>query len=68
MLEKLLVKNRSYHIPIEEYYVNNKKIYSIGFGTLLICFDDEITSEIAIEIIKLKENLSSETIRVVFKR
>ena len=33
-------------LPIEEYQINDKKIYSIGFGALLICLDDNITSEI----------------------
>jgi adenine-specific DNA-methyltransferase len=54
-------------LPIEEYTVNNKKIYSVGIGALLICLDNEISSEIAIEIIKLKKDLEPETTRVVFK-
>jgi adenine-specific DNA-methyltransferase len=54
-------------LAIEEYDINNKKIYSVGFGALLICLDNEITSEIATEIIKLKEKLSPETTRVVVK-
>ncbi|GAA5818639.1 MAG: DNA methylase [Methanobrevibacter sp. CfCl-M3] len=54
-------------LPIEEYEIANEKIYSVGFGALLICLDNEITSEIATEIIKLKEELSPETTRVVFK-
>ncbi|GAA5818628.1 MAG: site-specific DNA-methyltransferase [Methanobrevibacter sp. CfCl-M3] len=54
-------------LPIKEYDIANKKIYSVGFGALLICLDDEITSEIATEIIKLKNDLSPETTRVVFK-
>jgi adenine-specific DNA-methyltransferase len=54
-------------LPIEEYDINNKKIYSVGFGALIICLDNEITSEIATEIIKLKEELSPETTRVVVK-
>lgn len=47
--------------PIEEH--NN--IYSIGFGALIICLDDNITKEITDEIIKLTNN--SSTSRVVFK-
>jgi adenine-specific DNA-methyltransferase len=54
-------------LPLEEFLINNKKIYSIGYGSLLICLDDNITKEIANEIIKLKEELSPETVRVVFK-
>ena len=47
-------------LPIEKH--NN--IYSIGFGALLICLDDNITKNIAEEIIKLK---SDNITRVVFK-
>ncbi|KZX10139.1 DNA methylase [Methanobrevibacter curvatus] len=54
-------------LAIEEFELKNKKIYSIGFGSLLICLDNNITKEIATEIIKLKEKLSPETTRVVFK-
>lgn len=47
-------------LPIEK--LNN--IYSIGYGALLICLEDNITKEIAKEIIKLK---SDDITRVVFK-
>ena len=47
-------------LPIEK--INN--IYSIGYGALLICLDENITKEIAEEIIKLK---SDNITRVVFK-
>ena len=47
-------------LPIEK--INN--IYSIGYGALLICLEDNITKEIAKEIIKLK---SDNITRVVFK-
>ena len=47
-------------LPIEK--INN--IYSIGYGALLICLDDNITKEIAEKIIKLK---SDDITRVVFK-
>lgn len=48
-------------IPIEKH--NN--IYSIGFGTLVICLDDNITKEIANDIIDLTKD--SSTSRIVFK-
>jgi adenine-specific DNA-methyltransferase len=54
-------------LAIEEYILDNKKVYSIGYGSLLICLDDNITKEIAIPLIELKNKLSPETIRVVFK-
>ena len=47
-------------LPIEK--INN--IYSIGYGALLICLDENITKEIAEKIIKLK---SDNITRVVFK-
>ena len=47
--------------PIEEH--NN--IYSIGFGALVICLDDNITKEITDDILKFTNN--SSTSRVVFK-
>ena len=52
-------------LPIEEYDVGENKIYSIGFGALLICLDDEITKDIANSIIELSKD--SEISRVVFK-
>ena len=48
-------------LPIEEH--NN--IYSIGFGALVICLDDNITKEITEDILKYTKNAS--TTRVVFK-
>lgn len=54
-------------LPVEEYDFNSKKLYSIGFGALIICLDDEITKDIAGVIIKLKKELNPETMRVVFK-
>ena len=47
--------------PIEE--INN--IYSVGFGALVFCLDNNITREITGEIIKLTKNASKS--RVVFK-
>lgn len=47
--------------PIEEH----DNIYSIGFGALIICLDDNITKDISNKILKLTNN--SSTSRVVFK-
>ncbi len=54
-------------LPIEKYPIQDKKFYSIGFGALIICLDDNLTSDLASEIIKLKDELSPEVMRVVFK-
>lgn len=53
--------------PVEEYNFSGKKVYSIGFGALVICLDSDITTSLAQDIIKLKEELTPETMRVVFK-
>jgi adenine-specific DNA-methyltransferase len=53
--------------PVNEFTLAQKKVYSIGFGMLMICLDDEITTEVAKGIlVKIKE-LSPESSRVVFK-
>ena len=51
-------------LPIEEYDAGENKIYSIGFGALLICLDNKITKDIANSIIELA---SEDVSRVVFK-
>ena len=52
-------------LPIQKHETETNTIYSVGFGTLLICLDDNITKEIASEILKLTEDV--EISRVVFK-
>ena len=51
-------------LPIEEYDAGENKIYSIGFGALLICLDNKITKDINDYIIELA---SEDVSRVVFK-
>lgn len=53
--------------PIEVREVSGKKVFSIGFGVLIICLDDEITLEVVNGIVDLKNELTPETTRVVFK-
>ena len=48
-------------LPIE----NHGNIYSIGFGALIICLDNNISKEITDEILKIAKNSSLS--RVVFK-
>ncbi len=52
---------------IDEFTVAQKKVYSIGFGMLMICLDNEITTEVASGILEKVKELSPETTRVVFK-
>lgn len=54
--------------PVEEITLdNNKKIYSVAFGMLVICLDDEVTTDIANNIVAYKNENNIEQIRVVFK-
>jgi adenine-specific DNA-methyltransferase len=53
--------------PIEVFETEGKKIYSVGFGALMICLENEITTDIAHEIARLKEEINPEVMRVVFK-
>ncbi|MDR0911855.1 MAG: site-specific DNA-methyltransferase [Methanobrevibacter sp.] len=54
-------------LAIEEYNCGKWTIYSVGYGALLVCLDNNITKEIADFIIKLKNKLDPLTLRVVFK-
>lgn len=53
--------------PIEVREISGKKVFSIGFGVLIICLDNEITLEVVNGIVDLKNELNPETTRVVFK-
>jgi len=53
--------------PVDEFTIAQKKVYSIGFGMLMICLDDEITTEVAKGILEKIKELSPESSRVVFK-
>ena len=53
--------------PVDEFVIAQKKVYSIGFGMLMICLDNEITTEVAKGILEKVKELAPETTRVVFK-
>lgn len=53
--------------PVDEFTVAQKKVYSIGFGMLMICLDNEITTEVAKGILEKVKELGPESTRVVFK-
>mgnify|MGYP000964661032 CR=1 FL=1 len=53
--------------PVDEFIIDDKKVYSIGFGMLMICLDDEITAEVAKGILEKVKELNPESTRVVFK-
>jgi adenine-specific DNA-methyltransferase len=51
--------------PIEEINVNGKTIYSVGFGSVLLCLEDEIDLDIVNEMMKHKSEHM--TPKVIFK-
>ncbi|WP_434565243.1 hypothetical protein PQ689_04140 [Thermoanaerobacterium thermosaccharolyticum] len=53
--------------PVDEFTIAGKKVYSIGYGMLMICLDDEITTDVARGILAKIKELSPESSRVVFK-
>lgn len=53
--------------PVDEFTLADKKVYSIGFGMLIICLDDDITTEVVESILALVKELAPESTRVVFK-
>jgi adenine-specific DNA-methyltransferase len=53
--------------PVDEFTIAGKKVYAIGYGMLMICLDDEITTEVAKGILAKVKELSPESSRVVFK-
>ncbi len=53
--------------PVEELSCGDKKIYSIGFGMLIICVCDNATTDIADFIANYKKQNNIEEMRVVFK-
>jgi adenine-specific DNA-methyltransferase len=67
LYEILLKYGLDLTLPIEEKTIDGKKVFIIGFGALVVCLDDDITTDIVESIAKLKEEYEAETIRVVFK-
>jgi len=53
--------------PVDEYTIGDKKIYAIGYGMLIICLDNELTTDIANGILELVKQLEPKSTRVVFK-
>ena len=53
--------------PLETCAVKEKNIYVIAYGALMICLDNEITTDVAHEMIRLHEEYQPEIWQVVFK-
>jgi len=72
LLYEILLK---YGIPLDEeiniHTIAGKKVYEMGAGSLIICLDDNLTSEIADGIVNIWNNVKPEgadiECRVIFK-
>lgn len=53
--------------PVDKKNIEGKKVFSIGFGALIICLDNDITLDVIEGIVDIKKDLSPEVCRVVFK-
>lgn len=53
--------------PIAEHILADKTVYDVAFGSLIVCLDDDISQDVVEEIGKLKQELDSESTRVVLK-
>ncbi|MDO5970170.1 site-specific DNA-methyltransferase [Flavivirga aquimarina] len=67
LYEILLKYGLDLTLPIEEKVIENKTVFSVGYGALFICLADTITSKVAEGIGAWKEELKPEVCRVVFK-
>ncbi|MGI2115675.1 site-specific DNA-methyltransferase [Shewanella frigidimarina] len=52
---------------VNDSFGNEKQVFVVGAGALIVCLDDEITAEVVEGIAKLKDELDPETTQVVFK-
>jgi adenine-specific DNA-methyltransferase len=67
LYEILLKYGLDLTLPIEEIIIDGKKVFVIGFGALVVCLDENITTDTVEAIAKLKEEYETEVMRVVFK-
>lgn len=53
--------------PLKQHTFDGKNVYSIALGALMICLDDNITTEVAQGMVSLYNEYTPETWKVVFK-
>lgn len=53
--------------PLDKHSIGGKNVYVIGMGALMICLDDNITTDIADGMAALYKDLAPGTWKVVFK-
>ncbi len=53
--------------PVDVTEIDGKKVYSVGFGALMMCLDDNITVSVAEGMVQMYKELAPETWKVIFK-
>ncbi len=53
--------------PVDVAEIDGKKVYSIGFGALMMCLDDNITVSVAEGMVQMYKEQAPETWKVIFK-
>ena len=64
---QFIKKNDLYSLEPGQYDIDGKKVYSIGFGALMMCLDDNITVSVAEGMVQMYKELAPETWKVIFK-
>jgi len=67
LYEILLKYGLDLTLPIEEKIIDDKKIFVVGAGALVVCLDEELEVETVEKIAKLKDEYNVEVMRVVFR-
>ena len=67
LYELLLKYGLDLSVPIEEREIAKNTVYVIGAGALVVCLSKQISLEVVEGIAALKEELTPEVMRVVFK-
>lgn len=67
LYELLLKYGLDLAVPIEQRQLGGETVYIIGAGALVVCLADAIDLDVVKGIASLKEELSPEVMRVVFK-
>ena len=67
LFEILLKYGLDLSLPIETHILGGKKVYVLGGGALMVCLDKDLSMETIEGIGQLKETLSPNIIRLVFR-
>ncbi|MBO6036064.1 MAG: hypothetical protein J6P38_03145 [Acetobacter sp.] len=67
LFEILLKYGLDLSLPIETNDLGGKKVYVLGGGALMVCFDKDLSMQTIEGIGQLKERLQPEVLRVVFR-